>query len=41
MSNTCLPYGRTPVAAVGTMDMQLKCKEHQEGRLNKVVQFKG
>ena len=21
MSNTCLPYGRTPVPAVGTMDM--------------------
>lgn len=39
MSNTCLPYGRTPVAAVGTMDMHAQVQEHQEGRLNKVVQF--
>ena len=39
MSNTCLPYGRTPVPAVGTMDMHAQVQEHQEGRLNKVVQF--
>lgn len=39
MSNICLPYGRTPVAAVGTMDMHAQVQEHQEGRLNKVVQF--
>ena len=32
MSNTCLPpYGRTPVAAVGTMDMHAQVQEHQEG----------
>ncbi len=33
------PYGRTPVAAVGTMDMHAQVQEHQEGRLNKIVQF--
>lgn len=32
-------YGRTPVAAVGSMDMHAQVQEHQEGRLNKVVQF--
>ncbi|WP_231562155.1 glucose-6-phosphate isomerase [Veillonella montpellierensis] len=34
-----LPYGRTPVAAVGTTDMHAQVQEHQEGRYNKVVQF--
>lgn len=33
------PYGRTPVVAVGTTDMHAQTQEHQEGRLNKVVQF--
>ena len=33
------PYSRTPVAAVGTTDMHAQVQEHQEGRLNKVVQF--
>lgn len=32
-------YGRTPVAAVGTTDMHAQTQQHQEGRLNKVVQF--
>jgi len=32
-------YGRTPVAAVGTTDMHAQVQEHQEGRLDKVVQF--
>lgn len=32
-------YGRTPVAAVGTTDMHAQVQEHQEGRLNKIVQF--
>ena len=32
-------YGRTPVTAVGTTDMHAQTQQHQEGRLNKVVQF--
>lgn len=32
-------YGRTPVVAVGTTDMHAQTQQHQEGRLNKVVQF--
>lgn len=32
-------YGRTPVVAVGTTDMHAQTQEHQEGKLNKVVQF--
>lgn len=32
-------YGRTPVAAVGTTDMHAQTQQHQDGRLNKVVQF--
>jgi len=32
-------YGRTPVAAIGTMDMHAQTQEHQEGRRNKVIQF--
>lgn len=32
-------YGRTPVVAVGTTDMHAQTQEHQQGRLNKVVQF--
>ena len=32
-------YGRTPVAAVGSTDMHAQVQEHQEGRLNKLVQF--
>jgi glucose-6-phosphate isomerase len=32
-------YGRTPVVAVGTTDMHAQTQEHQEGPLNKVVQF--
>lgn len=34
-----IPYGRTPIVAVGTTDMHAQTQEHQEGRLNKVVQF--
>ncbi|MGP1366351.1 MAG: glucose-6-phosphate isomerase [Schwartzia sp. (in: firmicutes)] len=32
-------YGRTPMVAVGTTDMHAQTQQHQEGRLNKVVQF--
>lgn len=32
-------YGRTPIVAVGTTDMHAQTQQHQEGRLNKVVQF--
>lgn len=32
-------YGRTPLVAVGCTDMHAQTQEHQEGRLNKIVQF--
>ncbi len=32
-------YGRTPLVAVGTRDMHSQTQQHQEGKLNKVVQF--
>ena len=32
-------YGRTPLVAVGTTDMHSMTQQHQQGRLNKVVQF--
>lgn len=32
-------YGRTPMVAVGTTDMHAQTQQHQEGRLNKIVQF--
>jgi glucose-6-phosphate isomerase len=32
-------YGRTPVVAVGTTDMHSQTQQHQEGALDKVVQF--
>jgi glucose-6-phosphate isomerase len=32
-------YGRTPVVAVGTTDMHSQTQQHQEGSLDKVVQF--
>ena len=32
-------YGRTPLVAVGTTDMHAQTQQHQEGRLNKIVQF--
>lgn len=32
-------YGRTPIMAVGTTDMHAQTQQHQDGRLNKVVQF--
>ena len=32
-------YGRTPCVAVGTTDMHSQTQQHQEGKLNKVVQF--
>lgn len=32
-------YGRTPVVAIGTRDMHSQTQQHQEGRLDKVVQF--
>ena len=31
--------GRTPIVAVGTTDMHAQTQQHQEGKLNKVVQF--
>lgn len=34
-----IPYGRTPIVAVGTTDMHAQTQQHQEGKLNKVVQF--
>lgn len=34
-----MPYGRSPIVAVGTTDMHAQTQEHQEGRYNKVVQF--
>ena len=32
-------YGRTPLSALGTTDMHAQTQQHQDGRLNKVVQF--
>ncbi|MCX7781974.1 MAG: glucose-6-phosphate isomerase, partial [Negativicutes bacterium] len=32
-------YGRTPVVAVGTTDMHAQTQQHQDGKLDKVVQF--
>ena len=32
-------YGRKPLVAVGTTDMHSQTQQHQEGKLNKVVQF--
>ena len=32
-------YGRTPLVAVGTTDMHSQTQQHQEGMLDKVVQF--
>ena len=32
-------YGRTPCVAVGTTDMHSQTQQHQEGKLNKIVQF--
>lgn len=32
-------YGRTPIVAVGTTDMHAQTQQHQEGALDKVVQF--
>jgi len=32
-------YGRTPIVAVGTTDMHAQTQQHQDGKLNKVVQF--
>lgn len=32
-------YGRTPIVAVGTTDMHAQTQQHQEGKLNKVIQF--
>ncbi|MFA6849481.1 MAG: glucose-6-phosphate isomerase [Selenomonadaceae bacterium] len=32
-------YGRTPIVAVGTTDMHAQTQQHQEGKLNKIVQF--
>lgn len=32
-------YGRTPIVAVGTRDMHSMTQQHQEGKLNKIVQF--
>ena len=32
-------YGRTPIVAVGTTDMHAQTQQHQEGKLDKIVQF--
>jgi len=32
-------YGRTPIVALGTRDMHSMTQQHQQGKLNKVVQF--
>lgn len=32
-------YGRTPLVAVGTTDMHSQTQQHQEGKLDKIVQF--
>lgn len=32
-------YGRTPIVAVGTTDMHAQTQQHQEGALDKIVQF--
>ncbi|MDD4320155.1 MAG: glucose-6-phosphate isomerase [Acidaminococcaceae bacterium] len=32
-------YGRTPIAAVGTLDMHAQTQQHQDGQRNKVIQF--
>lgn len=32
-------YGRTPIVAVGTTDMHAQTQQHQEGKLDKVIQF--
>ncbi|WP_196603768.1 glucose-6-phosphate isomerase [Pectinatus haikarae] len=32
-------YGRTPIVALGTRDMHSQTQQHQEGKLNKIVQF--
>lgn len=32
-------YGRTPVVALGTRDMHSQTQQHQEGMLDKIVQF--
>ncbi|MDF2564531.1 MAG: glucose-6-phosphate isomerase [Massilibacillus sp.] len=32
-------YGRTPIVAVGTTDMHAQTQQHQEGTLDKIVQF--
>nr|WP_307761452.1 glucose-6-phosphate isomerase [uncultured Phascolarctobacterium sp.] len=38
-SGKIVNYGRTPIVAVGTTDMHAQTQQHQDGRLNKVVQF--
>ncbi len=38
-SGRAVYYGRTPVVAVGTTDMHAQTQQHQEGKLDKVVQF--
>lgn len=37
--NEVVNYGRTPIVAVGTTDMHAQVQQHQEGTLDKVVQF--
>lgn len=32
-------YGRTPIVALGTTDMHAQTQQHQEGTLDKVIQF--
>lgn len=32
-------YGRTPIVAIGTRDMHSQTQQHQQGKLNKVLQF--
>ncbi len=38
-NNDVANYGRTPIVAVGTTDMHAQTQQHQEGALDKVVQF--
>lgn len=35
------PSGRTPICAIGTSDMHSQTQQHQEGKLDKIIQFVG
>lgn len=38
-SGRTVHYGRTPIVAVGTTDMHAQTQQHQDGAMDKVVQF--